>query len=92
MEKSVSRGKFLLFTFLLITFLGGELLYLSSRPKHSQTLKDFLSISKFFAPSLYTDTAYLRYRDFHNADILFSYHPALRESKIGAFIYKAPVQ
>lgn len=92
MDKNVTRVKFFIFSVLFFIAAGGEFYYLNSRPSNVGILKSFVHVTNFFNIAFYSNTPYFRHRDLNNIDILFSYHPSLRESKVGTFINSAPVK
>lgn len=94
MGKNVTKIKLKFFSFVAfcLLILSGELFYLSSRPTNLKALKDFVDETEFFSIAFYSNTPFLRHRDVNNIDIIFSHHPALRESKMGTFINTAPVK
>ncbi|PID47732.1 MAG: hypothetical protein CR967_03655 [Proteobacteria bacterium] len=92
MEKSVSKRGFFIFFGLIFLSLVAQIGYLSSHPKNTKLLNDFLDLSSLNGFAFYSNTPYLRHRDLKNADTLFGLHPSLRENKLGTFILSNPVR
>lgn len=92
MEQCVNRKKFFIFLTFILIFTGVQVSYLILHPTNKKVLNNFLHVSTLSSPSIYINTPFLRYRDLNNEDRIFTFHPALKESKIGTFIQKAPVK